>query len=101
MARTTNPITPEQLTLRAQYANATRWSRVPRAERPSQTQAARDARWRRYLDQVDPDGVLPETEREALAREARRADMLGMALKASRNRSRKAGGVAREDAPGG
>jgi hypothetical protein len=89
MSRTTNPLTPEQARLRAQVANARRWSRVPLAERPSQTQAARDALWRKYLDRVDPDGVLPQDERAALARQARRADMMARALKGSRARSAK------------
>ena len=91
MARTTNPMTPEQLRLRSELGNAKRWSRVPYPERAASTAKARAALWDKYLRQVDPDGVLPEAERQALARQARRADMLAMALKASRNRSRKAG----------
>ena len=80
---------PEQRSLRARIANDLRWSRIPRAERSTHTQAARDALWRKYLDQVDPDGTLPEAEREALARQGRRADLGRASLKAARIRSRK------------
>jgi hypothetical protein len=92
------PLTPEQVRLRSQLANATRWSRVPRAERPSQTQAARDALWAKYLARVDPEGVLPEDERQALARQARRADMLAMSLKSSRNSGKRRKGGASDGA---
>jgi hypothetical protein len=84
------PLSPEQRRLRAQLANDARWSRVPSFERASQTQKARDTLWRKYLARVDPAGVLPEAERQALARQARRADMIAISLKSSRNRSRKA-----------
>lgn len=86
----TIPMTDAQRRQRALLANDTRWSRVPYPERAAQTAKAREALWAKYKAQVDPDGVLPEAEREALARQARRADMARMSLKSSRNRSRKA-----------
>ena len=90
VARPKNPITREQRRLRAQLANDTRWSRLPAGQRTAQTQAARDAVRAKYLAQVDPDGVLPEAEREALARQAHRADMRRRSLMASRARSAQA-----------
>jgi len=85
------PLTPNQRRARAQIANDVRWSRVPYPERAAQTAKARATMWQRYLDQVDPEGTLPEAEREARARQARRADMRRMSLKRSRNRTSQAG----------
>jgi hypothetical protein len=83
---TSSPLTPAQRRQRAQLANDIRWSRVPYPERAAQTASARQALWAKYLNQVDPDWVLPEAEREALARRARRGDMRRLALKSSRTR---------------
>lgn len=80
----TAPLTPSQRRQRAQAANATRWSRVPYPERAAQTAKARAALWAKYLAKVDPDGVMPEADRERLAREARRADLLRASLKGAR-----------------
>jgi hypothetical protein len=44
----------------------------------------------RFLNQVDPDGVLPEVEREARADRARRAYMLTLAAKSADARRRNA-----------
>lgn len=41
---------------------------------------------RRFEDQVDPDGALPPEERARRAGHARKAYMLGLALKSSRAR---------------
>jgi hypothetical protein len=87
MPRTKNPMTPGQVRQRARAANAARWSRLPADQRRAQTQAARDAVWRKYLAQVDPDGLLPEAERNRLARQARQADLERWSLMASRARS--------------
>ena len=84
---TTNSLTAAQRSLAAQAAVNTRWSRLPHDQRTAATQAARDARFAKYLEQVDPRGELPEEERHALARQAYRADMQRAALKASRTRS--------------
>ncbi|MCU4186622.1 hypothetical protein K6U06_19815 [Acidiferrimicrobium sp. IK] len=73
-------LTPEQRTLRARLAAHTLHSqRDPRET----TAAARQARWDRYLDQVDPDRQLSETERTRRAKAARSADMTRLALKSS------------------
>jgi hypothetical protein len=90
MPRATNPITPGQRRQRARLANAVRWSRLPGGQRADQTAKARAALWAKYLAQVDPDGVLPEAEREKLARQARRADLERWSLMASRARTAKA-----------
>jgi hypothetical protein len=42
--------------------------------------------WRRFLLQVDPEGVLDDAERERRARAAHRAYMLKLALRSSRVR---------------
>ena len=83
------PLTPEQRSLRARIANDLRWSRIPVAERSAHTQAARDALWRKYERQVDPDGKLDPAERARLARQARRADLARASLISARNRTRK------------
>jgi hypothetical protein len=90
MARTTNPITPGQRSQRARAASAARWSRLPADQRAAQTAKARAAIPAKYLRQIDPDGVLPEAEREKLARQARHADLQRWSLMASRARSAKA-----------
>jgi hypothetical protein len=53
------------------------------------TQAARDARWKKYLDQV-PEWVTDEADRIRRAELLRRADMQRLALKATKARKLKA-----------
>jgi hypothetical protein len=50
------------------------------------TRAAREAFLTRFLDQVDPNRVLPETERQRRADAARRAHMARLALSSARSR---------------
>lgn len=52
------------------------------------TEAARAAMWQKYLDQVDPNGVLSPQERERRAVHARKADMARLALKSAQVRRR-------------
>jgi hypothetical protein len=78
----------EQRRLRAQTAAYERWSKEDPREG---TKPARAAFKRRFLDQVDPERVLPELERERRAQAALKAHMVRMALASSRARS-KAGG---------
>jgi len=52
------------------------------------TRPAREAFERRFLDQVDPDRVLPEAERERRARAARRAYFSALAFKSAQARRR-------------
>jgi hypothetical protein len=77
-------MTPEQRRLRAKIAANARWSR-PMA-RADQAEAARDAIHSRLGRKVDPDGILPETEREILIRSAAR--QLSAELNAARSRKR-------------
>jgi len=81
--------TPAQKSLLGSAAINTRWSRIPYAERAAATQAARDARWRKYLDAV-PASVTDPAERAALAAQARRADLQRAAAKSARSRAAKA-----------
>jgi hypothetical protein len=89
-------MTPGQRSQRSRLANLDRWSRLDAAQRAAATAPARDALRRKYLAQADPDGTLPEAEREKLARQARQADIERMALAASRART--AATVARREA---
>jgi hypothetical protein len=76
-------LSPEQRRLRAQIAANTRWSREdPRVG----TAQARAAWYRRFLDEVDPDRVLPPLERERRAQSALRAEMQRLALLSSKAR---------------
>jgi len=52
------------------------------------TRPAREAFDRRFIDQVDPDRVLPEAERERRAQAARRAYFAALAFKSARARQR-------------
>lgn len=82
-------LSPEQRQLRASIAGNSRWSQ----EDPKEgTKSARKAFEQRFLDQVDPQRVLPEAERERRARAALRAHMQRLALRSSKVRgARKAG----------
>lgn len=77
-------LTPEQRTLRARLAAHTMHAMYDSRET---TAHARSARWERYLVQVDPDGVLPKTERIRRAEHARQADMLRLSLASAQARS--------------
>lgn len=76
-------LSPEQRRLRAQIAANTRWSK----EDPKEgTKPARAGYERRFELEVDPAGVLPETERKRRATSAMRAHMQRLALASSRAR---------------
>jgi hypothetical protein len=78
-------LSPEQRTLRASIAANTRWSR----EDPKLALAqVREGYRKKWLDQVDPDRVLPEDERNRRARAAERAHMQALALKSSKARAK-------------
>lgn len=53
------------------------------------TTAAREARKRRFYDQVDPEGVLPPDEREKRARAAEAAYMADLQYKATKAKKAK------------
>ncbi len=83
-------LTPEQRTLRARIAASVRWSREDPSATAARGQAGLIDRFRR---EVDPDGTLPEAERERRAQSAYRAHMSRLALASSKARgARKAGG---------
>ncbi|HWB35963.1 MAG TPA: hypothetical protein VHA75_08060 [Rugosimonospora sp.] len=58
-------------------------SRLDAEGRRARTAPAQAARWRKYEDQVDPDGVLDPAERRTRARYAMRADLARASLKAA------------------
>jgi heme oxygenase len=53
---------------------------------------ARAGGWRRFLEQVDPDGTLPEAEREQRAQAAQRAHMARIARLSVQARKKRASG---------
>jgi hypothetical protein len=55
------------------------WAQTP--DRSARTAAARSAFDKRFLDQVDPDRVLPEDERNRRAASARKAYFARLTLK--------------------
>lgn len=80
-------MTPEERTLRARLA-----ALEMHAKGRTNTAPAREAMWRRFLDQVDPERVLPEEERNRRAEQARRAHCTRMAMKSvtARRKAREA-----------
>lgn len=78
-------LTPEQRSLRARAG-----AHALHAMGGTSTKAGTAAFMARFERQVDPDGSLPPDERARRAAHARKAYMSGLALKASRARSRKA-----------
>lgn len=75
-------MTPEQRVLRARMgAFALHAKRSTRET----TEAARAAFAAKFEVQVDPDGVLPEAERQRRATAARRAYMTGLRLKQAKS----------------
>jgi hypothetical protein len=74
---------PDERSLIAQIAINERLSRGGGAKN---TEAARLAKWEKYLRQVDPEGVLTPDERERRAGFARKADMARLSLKAAQAR---------------
>ena len=78
-------LTPEQRSLRARIAANTRWSREDGKPNAVRAQAGLLAK---FVDQVDPDRVLPEGERTRRAEAARRAHMQRLAFLSSKARTR-------------
>lgn len=75
-------LTPVERSLRAKIAANTRWSKS--GARGQQSTAAREALWRRFEKQVDPDGVLPDEQRRQLAESAAKAHSAQMNLAKAR-----------------
>jgi hypothetical protein len=80
-------LTPEQRVLRARGA-----AHSQHAQGKTNTQPARDAFLERFLDEVDPDRALPESERARRADHARKASMTRLAFASSKARARKKAG---------
>jgi hypothetical protein len=80
-------LTPEQRRLRAQIAAHTLHAKT--TDPVGHTAAARAAFLGRFEREVDPDGVLPPTERARRAEHARRAYFLRLALRSSQARRAK------------
>lgn len=79
-------LTPEQRSQAARAAAFARWSR----EDPRPTALRANAGlMRRFLDEVDPDRVLPEDERLRRAECAKRAHFTRLALASSKARARR------------
>jgi hypothetical protein len=82
-------LTAAQRTLRARIAASARWAGEDPAANAARGQAGLIDRFRR---EVDPDGSLPEAERERRAQYAYRAHFQRLALASSKARgARKAG----------
>lgn len=77
------PLTPEQRSLRSRIAAQSR-----HAQGRTNTGPARAAFEQTFLDQVDPDRVLPEPERLRRAEAARSAHFSRLALASSKARKR-------------
>jgi hypothetical protein len=77
-------LTPTQRSQRARIAALTRWSREDPAATAARGQAGLMAR---FVDQVDPDRVLPEAERQRRAEAARRAHMAQLAFRSAKARA--------------
>lgn len=82
------PLTPEQRVLRARIAAHTGWANTQ--DRTARTQPGRNAFFRRFELQVDPDGVMSEKARRKAAESAMRAHMSRLALRSSQARRQKA-----------
>ena len=85
------PESPEERTLRNRRAAHLLHARHDSREL---TAKAREAALERFERDVDPEGVLPITERKRRASHARKAYFLGLALKSAKARRAKTGGDA-------
>lgn len=73
-------LTPEERSQRARLAAHTLHSKVDARKHTEPGRAALRARWEA---EVDPDGILPEAERQRRAKHAQAAHMTRMALRSS------------------
>ena len=81
-------MTPEQRRRRARIAAHASWANT--ADRTARTAAGTKAFLDRFEHQVDPDGVLSDEVRAAMAEHARIAYMLQLAEKSAAARRRRA-----------
>jgi hypothetical protein len=84
------PLTPEQRKMRAKLAAYTRWASTgdPNAVLAANREKS-PASLNYFINQVDPDGTLPEKERHRRAEAARSAYFTRLSFAASKARSRK------------
>jgi hypothetical protein len=66
-------LTPAQRSTRARIAANDRWAKEP--DRLKATQPGRNAAFQKLLNEVDPEGTLPEDERLKRARNAQKAHL--------------------------
>jgi hypothetical protein len=79
------PLSSQERTLRASIGALSRWSK----EDPKPAlEHVRSAFYRRFEDQVDPEGKLDPAERSVRARRALRAHMAKLALKSAKARAK-------------
>jgi hypothetical protein len=78
--------TPEERVLAARIAAAERWAHTP--DRSAATAPARSGLRAKYAREVDPDGILPEAERERRVDSLMTAHQLRMTLRAAASRRR-------------
>lgn len=81
---------PELASIAASIAVNTHISRLDSAERAARTAPMREARWQKYLNEVDPTGRMSDEDREVAARHALAADMARLSLLAAKARKKKA-----------
>jgi hypothetical protein len=80
-------LTPAERSLRARLASHASWAQT--SDPASRTAPARAAFADRFAREVDPEGVLPEAERQRRAEHARKAYYVGLALKSAKARRRR------------
>jgi hypothetical protein len=80
--------TPVERRLRAELAAHASWAQT--SDPSARTKPARDAFFARFLNDVDPDRVLPEAERNRRAESSRSAYYSRLALLSVQARRRKA-----------
>jgi hypothetical protein len=83
----TKRLTSAQRTLIAKAAADASWANT--SDRAARTEPARRAALARFERQVDPNGELPEEERQRRAASARRAYFRFLALRSARVRGRR------------
>ncbi len=76
-------MTPAERSMRARKAAYTKWAH---SDSVQGTAKARGTFLDRFVDEVDPDRELPETERLRRAESARKAYFTGLALKSAQAR---------------
>ena len=77
-------MTPAEVSLRAKLAAHSRWAKEDPNHPDAAPARARAGFWQKFLDEVDPDRVLPEDERIRRAESARKAHMYRLSLMAAR-----------------